>query len=201
MPKHNETPEEKVKTYRPLYFFNTVPTNSLEKKLYHNMSEHNALPFGERISKEIFAGAALAITKIPISVGLVYFEKKLYPPHTPLGIPAHNWENQSFCRYGKFGAPIIEEFLFRGILLSSLHARFTQDLGMKDTQAATASSVVNSLAFSAIHTKGARLHTFFGGMLYSAMTYYCDGSLVPAITAHGTINTIAISSRSRRMRR
>ena len=168
--------------------------------MYLRMSEHQSFPYGERVAKEVAGGVALTAIKTPLSCMLISLEKRLYPSNTPLGITPNLLKDKNFRNFARFGSPVIEELLFRGALLNCFHAVSTKYFNMKDTHAAIASSVANSLIFSAMHSKGMRLHTFAGGMLYSGVTYY-SGSLFPAISAHITTNNIACAALMSRLKK
>ncbi len=182
-------------------FFKSVPTDPVENNIYLNMVSHQSLPYSNRFAKEVGWGIATGFTGIPITYPLRYLESRLYRQRIPLDIFPH-WQHDKNLRFAvRFRDPIVEELIFRGVLLHGLHAGFTKQLDMKDAEAATASSVINSLIFSALHARGRRLDTFVGGMIYSGMTYYCNGSLMPAISSHITNNIIATSLMNRSLRR
>ncbi len=199
--RKSELLTQKENEHKTLRFFKNFPNNSFEKNIYLKMAAHQSLPYSERFAKEAGLGITIGITNMPISYVLANLEKSFYPKGTSLGIQPHVWHDKSMRIHARFGTPIGEELIFRGLLLHGLHAGFTKQLGMKETHAATASSLVNSLIFSVMHSKGMRLHTFAGGMIYSGMTYYFDGSLVPAISSHMTSNNIAVSAITRKLRR
>lgn len=183
-----------------LRFFKTVPLDPTSKNIYHHMYAHQLSPYSHRVAKETCIGIGVGVTAIPVFYGLTQLEKKWYPPSTTLGIPRYLFYNKDFRFHAKFTRPMQEEILFRGALLYGSHAVLTQEFNFKDTHAAIASSIANSSLFSVLHYKGSRLPAFAAGMLYSAMTYYCNGSLVPGIFAHTTHNNIAGSLAYRKLR-
>lgn len=183
---------------KPLRFFDS-PIDSFKKSICRNMDKHQSLPDRERYTKEVCFGAAIAIADYPISYKLFNLEKTFYSKGTVKPIV---WEMTRMQHINtRFVSPIAEELLFRGALLYGLHEIFSKELNMKDKHAATAASLANSLLFSAAHSKGMRLPTFVGGMMYSGITYYCNGSLVPAISAHIGYNNIAVSVATRKLGR
>jgi membrane protease YdiL (CAAX protease family) len=184
-----------------LRFFKTVPLDLTSKNIYHHMYAHQLSPYSHRFVKETCAGIAVGVAAFPVFYGLAQLEKKWYPPSTTLGVPRYLLHNKDFIFHAKFVSPITEGIFFRGALLYGSHAVLTKEFNFKDTHAAIASSIANSFLFSSLNYKGLRLPAFAAGMLYSAMTYYCNGSLVPGMFAQAAHNTVEVSSIGRRCRR
>jgi hypothetical protein len=175
-------------SYKQLRFFK-IPINLDENNIYQKMLKHQSLPYSNRILKEIAWGTAIAVAELPLSITISHYmvESKFLSNRLS--------EDKILRMNARFTFPIAEELIFRGALLYGLDAG-AKKLGMKDTHAALSSSILNSLLFSATHYKGMRLNSFVGGMIYSAMTYYFNGSLVPAITSHIVNNNIALTGRT-----
>lgn len=92
----------------------------------------------------------------------------------------------------RFHAPISEELFFRGLLMPGMQAGL-QAAGMKEKPAKIGSAIGNSLFFSALHPKTAnRKAYFFCGLTYSALTYFAQGSLIPATAGHMANNHVAL---------
>lgn len=102
-----------------------------------------------------------------------------------------NWAEQEFelimnNRFGYFviglGAPLVEELVFRGVILRAL-LRWKENpwIGI----------VISAVFFSAIHMNPAQMpHAFLIGLLLGWM-YYRTDSIVPGVVYHWVNNTIA----------
>ena len=134
-----------------------------------------------------FVAIVLYMVQILLIVGIFMLINKL--------IPAINTEEeQSVLEFGKSGwgfwlsfvssvvvAPVIEEIVFRGIILIGLAKKFPLWVA----------AIISALAFALLHGQiNVGIYTFIFGIILS-YTYIRSGSIYPGIMAHFINNLIA----------
>ncbi len=176
-------------------FFKVVKDDDVLGQKFHAFScAHKSLSYHQQWMREIMYGVIGCMSSYPViiaiqAIGHAYNHKK---PHK--WYAKHLFDFPEIRMYVRFHAPIVEELVFRGLLLRGLHHTLTKVTNLNDTQIAITSSLCNSLLFSAAHPKGARLHTFIGGLAMTGLTYVFDGSLISAFACHATNNNIVVAT-------
>ena len=85
------------------------------------------------------------------------------------------------------GAPLIEEMVYRGLILQSLQGRINEVLAL----------VVSSLWFAAIHLQPVELPGLFVFALVLGACFLATGRLASPILAHATFNAVGLILASR----
>jgi membrane protease YdiL (CAAX protease family) len=157
-------------------------------------------PAWPRVWRELAVGAGLGIV-VRIASGIVATGVVLVLRGTsdrPVDLPAQispdisGWGLVSFAVFAVIAAPVLEEFVFRGLLFRSI----------ADRNGFWPGAIVSAVAFGAFHllTPGDRLAvlalgiTHVGTGLGLAWIYWRRGNLLASIAGHAVFNLIAVVS-------
>jgi membrane protease YdiL (CAAX protease family) len=172
---------------------------------------------------EVRRGLVAGLMLVPVAFGLNYAAQKIWKPvpHDLVKVIARG-ESVTTWMLGAFmaviAAPIVEEFLFRGVLLGALNCRAIRESAgnvdpefaghSQETESATAGSkasktlpvawilflanVAVSLLFAMLHATfwPTPIPLFFVSLALGAM-YQRTGSLIAPIVMHATLNGIS----------
>lgn len=157
-------------------------------------------PAWPRVWRELIIGAGLGIV-VRIASGIVATVAVFVLRNTsdePVDLPAQinpdlaGWGLVIFAIFAVIAAPVLEEFVFRGLLFRSIADRSGFWIG----------AIVSAVAFGAFHllTPGDGLDvlalgvTHVGTGLGLAWIYRTRGNLLASIAGHGVFNLIAVVS-------
>ena len=153
--------------------------NGAESEVLSDIEVHSNTEIGEkavfyRVGSAVFAGTVCAVV---LFCGNLLYSRYVYgssaAPDLPFGA--------SLLILGLI-VPLAEEVFFRGCVLTSL-----TDAGISPT----ASVILSSAAFAAIHDVRVMPFAFFAGVCLAVTSRACGkGSVIPSFTAHALYNTV-----------
>jgi len=170
----------------------------------------------KRFGKEVATGAGSMLIAIPTTCLTMQLGAKISPTNQLFMLPnpkntqtvpwarrlPSDWATKQLITKNlvstknvhSFHAPILEEVLFRGLLMPGMEKGF-KTAGAPDNLAKTGAIIGNSLLYAAAHPKGARAACLVNGLIWSTLTYQANGSLAPATAGHIVNNIAALKIR------
>jgi hypothetical protein len=153
----------------------------------------------EQFLHKICEGILQSIKNLPVKFGLLIISQLLLTylknheylkrkDNKNVCIDEQSWQ-QLFSKYQRTFfyvvviGPVVEEFIFRGILMNAIR------IGLKSLNIDQSYSLIlSAMAFGYAHKKKARLSATYSGYQYAKLAVNNGGNLLPSIAAHITHN-------------
>ncbi len=184
----------------------TVKTTKKQVSPKSNWLKKYQIPMYTILGAPVFLTTAVMSPAVK-QIGRIYFPKiEIFKPLTPDYMPApsrwtrydplkliYNTHLLTHRQLVCFTAPVLEEILFRNLMLSQL-TKNAKACGFSEKNSRTLSIVITSIAYSAMHSPRLRVSALINGMIWG---YLADksGSILPSTVSHVINNRIAYGPR------